>query len=469
VRVNVTPDPWLAIGDDVADAIATASPGRALERCTDIHAALLALVADGPRGVVLSAEHLLPRPRAALRALARAAGPHRVVVLSPRPLDPRIARAVEFVGARVATSPIEALGSSARHDVTGTAAFPVVRSASPAASAVLRGPALDEIAFVDGCFRRLDRADDLCRFVLGAFSRSTGAERVSLMLVDPDRSSLFVKAAKGLDPALVGRLRAPLSSGIAGRATSLARALSGRATPGGPRGYAGTAYAVLPLGSGPTCEGVVSLTDLPDDKLPSPEELRVLVRMAKRAGRAVSAARRLEQAETQSATDELTGLPNRRAFERALRREVERARRGGTALAVAILDIDRFKSLNDRFGHPVGDRVLAQVARRLSDSVRETDLVCRWGGEEFAILLMGLAEGTPAEALLVLERSRAAVGGRPLALGPGLPCPMVTISGGFALLPQDGTDGATLVRRADEALYEAKRTGRDRILHILHA
>jgi diguanylate cyclase (GGDEF)-like protein len=157
--------------------------------------------------------------------------------------------------------------------------------------------------------------------------------------------------------------------------------------------------------------------------MPGPKALRRLVRLARRAGRALAASRRIEQAETLSATDELTGVPNRRAFERALHREVERARRAGTPLAVGLLDVDHFKAFNDRFGHPVGDRVLAQVARRLAGAFRETDLVARWGGEEFAVLLTGLSDGTPEEARTVLERARVAVGGRPLALGPGLPCP----------------------------------------------
>jgi len=127
--------------------------------------------------------------------------------------------------------------------------------------------------------------------------------------------------------------------------------------------------------------------------------------------------------------------------------------------------VDHFKAVNDRFGHPVGDRVLSQVARRLAQSFRETDLVCRFGGEEFAVLLTALSDGTPAEALTVLERARRAVGERPLSLGPGLPSPMVSVSGGVAVFPTDATEPAELLRRADAALYEAKRAGRDRVLH----
>lgn len=458
MRLASRPTPWLAIGEDVADALTASRPDAPPERHSDVHAALLSLVEDGPRTVVVEPAHLLPRPRAALRALSRAAAPHPVVLWTAGRGEPRVERAATALGLARARTALEVLGREAR-----PAADPAPPPEAPRPAK--RKRARSEVAFVDGCFRRLDRADDLCRYVVSSFAKVTGATRISLMLVDPSRNALFVKAARGLDAALVGRLRTPLTAGIAGRATTLGRAVAGRAAAGGARGYAGTAYVVLPLGSPARCEGVVALTDLPDDTLPRDPALRRWLRMARRAGRALAASRRIEQAEVLSATDELTGLPNRRAFERALHRELERARRGGTPLAVGLVDVDHFKAFNDRFGHPVGDRVLAQVARRLTSALRETDLVARWGGEEFAVLLTGLADGTHAEALTVLDRARVAVGGRPLALGPGLPCPIVTISGGVAVLPADGSDGATLVHKADAALYAAKRAGRNQVQH----
>jgi diguanylate cyclase (GGDEF)-like protein len=163
--------------------------------------------------------------------------------------------------------------------------------------------------------------------------------------------------------------------------------------------------------------------------------------------------------------DPLTGLPNRRAFERALAREVERARRSGSGLAVALLDLDRFKGINDRYGHPAGDRALIQTARRIHDALRETDMVARYGGEEFAILLPGIsAEEGSAEALRGVERARSMVARTPLVLGPGLPPLSLTLSGGVALYPRDARDGPGLVRAADQALYRAKEGGRDRVL-----
>ena len=481
--------PWIAVGARAADGLRRALPaGEGLEAASDVHAALLSLAMDGRRPVLVEADALLPRPRAALRALRAAAGPDPVVVLLEAgfPADPRAMRAAEALGTpRVAAasdalavssppSPVKAAPSAGRETAARRLAAAGPAAGAPTLAAI---PRADEVhsaakkkpkslrAFVDGCFRRLDRPEALCRFVVRTVAQATGAGRISLLLSDPGRTALFVKAAKGWDPALVGRLRVPVSSGLAGRAASLGRAVTGHASAGGDRGYAGTAYAILPLGRGSLSEGVIALTDLPGDRLPEPKAIAGLMRITVRAGRALSAARRLEHAEALSATDDLTGLPNRRAFERALHREIERARRAGTHLAVALLDVDHFKAVNDRFGHPVGDRVLSHVARRLAESFRETDLVCRWGGEEFAVLLPALAEGTAAEALTVVERARRAVSDRPLALGPGLPCPMVSVSGGVALFPSAAADPAELLRRADAALYEAKRSGRNRILH----
>lgn len=157
--------------------------------------------------------------------------------------------------------------------------------------------------------------------------------------------------------------------------------------------------------------------------------------------------------------DPLTGLANRRAFEEALRREVARARRGGAPLAVAALDVDHFKRVNDAHGHPAGDAVLAAVAARAAAALRAGDLLARVGGEEFAALLPGA--GLPAAAE-VAERIRAALAGAPVeAAGQAL---RVTVSLGCAALAPEDADEAALLARADARLYDAKRSGRDRVV-----
>lgn len=155
--------------------------------------------------------------------------------------------------------------------------------------------------------------------------------------------------------------------------------------------------------------------------------------------------RNLALAERRAATDALTGLPNNRAAQDNLRRMVAQASRSVSPLTAGLLDLDHFKSINDLYGHPKGDEVLALVGATLAGSVRESDFVARYGGEEFLILLPGTdADG----ALTVASKIRDAVSS---LVFPGLERP-VTASIGIAVFPDDASDPATLVRHADRAL-----------------
>ena len=155
----------------------------------------------------------------------------------------------------------------------------------------------------------------------------------------------------------------------------------------------------------------------------------------------------------QALTDTLTRLPNRRAFELALTRELSRAERYGTPFSLVLVDLDRFKQINDTLGHDHGDEVLRRVARFLVEGVRREDVVARWGGEEFALLLPSTRA---SDALRLAERLRQAL--EDLDLG-------VTASFGVAeYLP--GESEEALFRRADQALYRAKERGRNRVEFI---
>lgn len=164
-----------------------------------------------------------------------------------------------------------------------------------------------------------------------------------------------------------------------------------------------------------------------------------------------------ERTLTRATTDLLTGLPNRTAFLERARREMERASRAGSSLAVAILDIDRFKSINDRFGHPEGDRVLVAVAKAMQTTVRGIDLVARWGGEEFVLLFVDVDQ---KGAIPAIERVRAAIA----AIEPPRVPERITVSAGITLHfgQFESSTVEELIQRADVALYESKRKGRDR-------
>jgi two-component system, cell cycle response regulator len=166
-----------------------------------------------------------------------------------------------------------------------------------------------------------------------------------------------------------------------------------------------------------------------------------------------------EVLERLSTTDTLTGLRNRRSVDHALADEFERSRRYGNPLSVMIADIDHFKRVNDRYGHPIGDAALRHVAERLAAQVRKTDVAARYGGEEFLIVLPETARDGAA---VLGERIRAAVEHAPLDLAGGGRLDL-TISIGAA--EKNPADAATdLVAAADRALYEAKAGGRNRLV-----
>ena len=157
--------------------------------------------------------------------------------------------------------------------------------------------------------------------------------------------------------------------------------------------------------------------------------------------------------------DPLTAILNRRAFMLEYERELSRCVREKTGLALAIFDLDHFKDVNDTYGHLVGDKVLRRVADTLRASLRGHDVIGRYGGEEFALLMPG---ADTAAALAGTERARLAVGERPIQVG-SLRIP-ITVSAGVAAVGSAGADWESLLRSADAALYEAKRSGRNRVV-----
>jgi two-component system cell cycle response regulator len=189
-----------------------------------------------------------------------------------------------------------------------------------------------------------------------------------------------------------------------------------------------------------------------------PEELSARVKTQVRKKRYLDALRaRLDQSMELAVTDQLTGLHNRRYMRVQLESFVKRSNMGGMPVSILLCDIDHFKKVNDIHGHSAGDDVLREFGRRLSDNIRPMDLACRYGGEEFVVIM---PETTSGLAHAAAERIRLIVEESPFVIGRGDHL-RVTMSGGVAtVIPPDDVVDA-LLRRADEALYRAKGNGRN--------
>jgi len=192
-------------------------------------------------------------------------------------------------------------------------------------------------------------------------------------------------------------------------------------------------------------------------KPPYPDEVVLAVEraMEKRHLRETNA-RLLRQLEESSLTDPLTGVSNRRAFDRTLEQEVARARRHKHPLSFVMLDIDRFKAVNDACGHDGGDEVLKSFTNTVSSELREGDSLHRYGGEEFVVIL---PHADAAGAMATAQRIVAAVAGSSVRIGSATI--RVTTSAGVSSLGEEG-DGRDAISRADAALYAAKKAGRNR-------
>jgi diguanylate cyclase (GGDEF)-like protein len=183
-------------------------------------------------------------------------------------------------------------------------------------------------------------------------------------------------------------------------------------------------------------------------------------RLAQADEHAIALERARLAAETRARVDDLTGLHNRRHFTELLYRQVLRCGLTGDPVAVLMLDIDHFKSINDAHGHLVGDAALAAAAYRLRKAIRPTDVLARWGGEEFVVLLPSVHDAETLQNRA--EELRQAISGTPLSVGTAVVEMRISIGGACRTVSR--TDGSVLLEEADKAMYEAKSAGRDRVV-----
>ena len=305
--------------------------------------------------------------------------------------------------------------------------------------------------------------DRILMVVLETVMTSTQARTGMVLLLSPGQQELVVSVQRGLNAFL---LRPGLSlpvEGVSGQVARLGSPVHGRVGSGpdqlqlGPQEPTVSTVLCLPLQCAGRTIGVLNLYDRSDGAEFDAQDLVTLRAFVGQAMVAVENVWSHQEAQRLSSTDGLTGLWNHRQLHLMLGREMERATRSARPVAVLMLDLDNFKSVNDVFGHQRGDAVLVELAKRVLSQVREVDVVARYGGEELVVLL---PETDAASAARTAQRICDAVRSRPFGAAGEVPV-SVTLSAGVAVFPAHGTTAAALLGRADEAMYGAKHAGRD--------
>jgi len=323
-------------------------------------------------------------------------------------------------------------------------------------------------------FNRLATIDDLSelsREFLEMAAELASARSGSLMLLDSQRDRLNIAAIKGMNPILARNLTLKVGSGIAGKVAKSGKPVmvdnilnDSRFLVGRRARFKTGSFLSIPLCWKGETLGVLNLSDRSDGLPFAQSDLDSLSALANYTASLVSRAITSEgtrDLERLSITDPLTELYNRRFLERRMEEELARSSRHGLKLSIMMLDLDSFKLYNDLCGHQAGDIALKKVSDVFRRSVREMDIVTRYGGEEFCILL----PDTPKiDAMFVAERIRYGIEHELFPGGERLPLGCMTVSIGISSFPDNGSSANDLIASADAALYQAKSAGRNKII-----
>ncbi|HEX2050553.1 MAG TPA: diguanylate cyclase [Actinomycetota bacterium] len=302
---------------------------------------------------------------------------------------------------------------------------------------------------------------DLRASILNVAADAVGADAAALWLFTPTRDELYIALTRGLDESTQARVR--VGDGIAGLVAERGRTVLAPRPDGAPKRarveppFEST--IAVPLYTQDRVTGVLTLWRTADRPRFTEEDLGTAVFLSEQGGVAIENVLLHEEAQRLSLTDGLTGVWNRRFVQMQFRQTFATATRFGRPFSILMLDLDRFKHVNDTFGHQRGDAVLVEFAQRVSGVLREIDTFGRYGGEEFVCLL---AETDVEGARATAEKVRHVIRSEPFG-GPGERGIGLTVSIGVASYPEHGDSFRSLVESADSALYVAKQEGRDRV------
>ncbi|MFY9558196.1 MAG: diguanylate cyclase [Blastocatellia bacterium] len=320
-------------------------------------------------------------------------------------------------------------------------------------------------------FRGLASALDSQRVyhsLLEKFSELMKAERSSLMVLNEETSELALEAALGADPVDAGPIHLKMGESVAGAVLASGDPLvvrdadtDTRIPRHRPGRYKTKSFICYPITLGTRKVGVINLTERTGGVPYENDDLLTLEMMAPHLALIIDRTEWAKKAETfqqMSLTDPLTSLPNRRYLQDRLFEEVERSKRYHTPLSFMIIDVDRFKSYNDIYGHTNADRVLVKTAQLLRGSIRAIDMSARFAGDEFCIVL---PETELGDAARIAERLRKSVSEAEYRTEQGETMGAVTISTGISSFSASRQSPLTIMETADRALYQAKTRGRN--------
>ena len=305
------------------------------------------------------------------------------------------------------------------------------------------------------------RAQDLLDSIFRVATELVRGERASLLLRDDETSDFVIVRATGLADDVRRQVRIRSGEGITGHVVASKRALLVRGAQDFPPTMSGGQYRSSSFVSVPVLvddepRGVLNVTDRIDGQPFEQQDLETLEILAAHIGACLVQQEQGEALQRLAETDPLTWLFNRRHFDKRLEAETNRALRAEHLLALVMIDVDKFKTINDRFGHRVGDQVLKVVASAIKQAVRLYDVPTRYGGDEFAIILPEADTDVASRvARRILEKANdGAVPGELRDAGMG-----IGLSLGIATFPRPLGDAASLVEAADTAMYRAKQAG----------
>lgn len=312
--------------------------------------------------------------------------------------------------------------------------------------------------------------EELYNAILNKSTDLVEAEQGSLMLLDSESATLTVKASKGINKSILENIKVKVGEGISGmvmengvpvivqdiESESFGRQNRSR--------YKTKSFVSIPLKVGSRTVGVINISDKITGEVFSEDDLRLLLSFAYYASIALERGayyRMTEELKKISVTDSLTELFNRKYFQERLFEEIERSKRHNELFSIFIVDIDNFKTFNDKYGHLVGDEVLRKVAYAIRDAVRSIDVAARLGGEEFGIILPYAAK---MNSYVIAERIRRSVEDIRLIGIEAPPEQLLSVNIGIAEFPSDASCIEDIVDRADRAMYLAKAGGKNRIV-----